>query len=70
MRSRVMSHFQSALTVRKEMKLSQQVHHIEWIETGGELKRFDFGGQAHQRAHAQREHQASSLQGLVRMAIE
>jgi DNA polymerase-3 subunit epsilon len=37
MRSRVMSHFQSALTVHKEMKLSQQVHHIEWIETGGEL---------------------------------
>lgn len=37
MRSRVMSHFQSALTVRKEMKLSQQVHHIEWIETPGEL---------------------------------
>lgn len=37
MRSRVMNHFQSALTVRKEMKLSQQVHHIEWIETGGEL---------------------------------
>jgi DNA polymerase-3 subunit epsilon len=37
MRSRVMSHFQSALTVRKEMKLSQQVHHIEWLETGGEL---------------------------------
>jgi DNA polymerase-3 subunit epsilon len=37
MRSRVKSHFQSALTVRKEMKLSQQVHHIEWIETSGEL---------------------------------
>ena len=37
MRSRVMSHFQSALTVRKEMKLSQQVHHIEWIKTSGEL---------------------------------
>ena len=37
MRSRVMSHFQSALTVRKEMKLSEQVHHIEWIETSGEL---------------------------------
>ncbi len=37
MRSRVMGHFQSALTVRKEMKLSLQVHHIEWIETGGEL---------------------------------
>jgi len=37
MRSRVMSHFQSALTVRKEMKLSQQVHRIDFIETGGEL---------------------------------
>jgi DNA polymerase-3 subunit epsilon len=37
MRSRVMSHFQSALTVRKEIKLSQQVHHIEWIKTSGEL---------------------------------
>lgn len=37
LRTRVMSHFQSALTVRKEMKLSQQVHHIEWIETTGEL---------------------------------
>jgi DNA polymerase-3 subunit epsilon len=37
MRSRVMSHFQSALTVRKEMKLSQQVHHIDWVETPGEL---------------------------------
>ena len=37
MRSRVLSHFQSALTVRKEMKLFQQVHHIDWIETGGEL---------------------------------
>lgn len=37
MRSRVMSHFQSALTVRKEMKLSLQVFHIDWIETSGEL---------------------------------
>jgi len=37
MRSRVMSHFQSALTVRKEMKLSQQVHRIDFIETGGAL---------------------------------
>jgi len=37
MRSRVMGHFQSALSVRKEMKLSLQVHDIEWIETGGEL---------------------------------
>ncbi len=37
MRTRVMSHFQSALTVRKEMKLSLQVFHIEWIKTSGEL---------------------------------
>lgn len=37
LRSRVMSHFQSALTVRKEMKLAQQVFHIEWIQTSGEL---------------------------------
>jgi DNA polymerase-3 subunit epsilon len=37
MRSRVMSHFHSALTDRKEMKLSQQVHHIDFIETSGEL---------------------------------
>jgi DNA polymerase-3 subunit epsilon len=37
MRSRVMSHFRGSLTSRKEMKLSQQVHHIEWIETQGEL---------------------------------
>lgn len=37
MRSRVMSHFQSALTIRKEMKLSLQVFRIDWIETSGEL---------------------------------
>ena len=37
MRSRVMSHFHGALTDRKEMKLSQQVHHIDFIETSGEL---------------------------------
>lgn len=37
MRSRVMSHFQSALTVRKEMKLALQVFNIEWIQTSGEL---------------------------------
>ena len=37
MRTRVMSHFQSALTVRKEMKLSLQVFNIEWIKTSGEL---------------------------------
>ena len=37
MRSRVMSHFYSSLTIRKENKLSQQVHHIDFIETSGEL---------------------------------
>lgn len=37
MRSRVMGHFQSALTIRKEMKLSLQVFHIDWIKTSGEL---------------------------------
>ena len=37
MRTRVISHFQSALSVRKEMKLSLQVFHIEWIKTSGEL---------------------------------
>jgi len=37
LRSRVMSHFQGALTQRKEMKLLLQVRDIDWIETGGEL---------------------------------
>lgn len=37
MRSRVMSHFQSALSDRKAMKLSQQVFHIECMPTSGEL---------------------------------
>jgi DNA polymerase-3 subunit epsilon len=37
LRSRVMGHFQGALTQRKEMKLSLQVRDIDWIETGGEL---------------------------------
>ena len=37
LRSRVMGHFQGALTQRKEMKLSMQVRDIDWIETGGEL---------------------------------
>lgn len=37
MRSRVMGHFQSALTQRKEMKLSMQIRDIDWIETSGEL---------------------------------
>ena len=37
LRSRVMGHFQGALTQRKEMKLSMQVRDIDWIETSGEL---------------------------------
>ena len=37
LRTRVMGHFQGALTQRKEMKLSQQVRDIDWIETAGEL---------------------------------
>jgi len=37
MRSRVMGHFQSALTQRKEMKLSMQIRDIDWVETSGEL---------------------------------
>ena len=37
MRSRVLNHFQGALTNRKEMKLALQVKDIDWIETSGEL---------------------------------
>jgi DNA polymerase III subunit epsilon len=37
LRTRVMGHFQRALTQRKEMKLLLQVKDIDWIETGGEL---------------------------------
>ena len=37
LRARVMGHFHSALTNRKEMKLSLQVRDIDWIETAGEL---------------------------------
>ena len=37
LRTRVLSHFQSALGKRKEMKLSLQVKRIEWIQTQGEL---------------------------------
>ncbi len=37
LRTRVLSHFQGALGKRKEMKLSLQVKHIEWIQTAGEL---------------------------------
>ena len=33
LRSRVMGHFQGALTQRKEMKLSLQIRDIDWIET-------------------------------------
>jgi len=36
-KSRVMGHFYSALSIRKEMKISLQVRDIDWIETGGEL---------------------------------
>ena len=37
LRSRVMGHFQGALTQRKEMKLSLQIRDVDWIETSGEL---------------------------------
>lgn len=37
LRTRVMGHFQNALTQRKEMKLAMQVRDIDWIETSGEL---------------------------------
>jgi len=37
LKTRVMSHFQASLTQRKEMKLTQQVRNIDWIETSGEL---------------------------------
>ena len=37
MRSRVLNHFQSALTERKETKLALQIRDIDWIETSGDL---------------------------------
>ena len=37
LRTRVLSHFQSALTQRKEAKMSLRIKDIEWIETSGEL---------------------------------
>jgi DNA polymerase-3 subunit epsilon len=37
LRSRVMGHFQGALSQRKEMKLSLQIRDIDWIQTSGEL---------------------------------
>jgi DNA polymerase III subunit epsilon len=37
LKTRVLGHFSSALSVRKEMKLSMQVADIDWIETAGEI---------------------------------
>lgn len=37
MKTRVMSHFSSALRIRKEMRLAMQVKDIDWIETSGEI---------------------------------
>ncbi len=36
-KSRIMGHFSSALTLRKEMKLALQIKDIDWIETEGEI---------------------------------
>lgn len=36
-RQRVLAHFGSDVTSSKEMRLSQQVRRIDWIETGGEI---------------------------------
>jgi DNA polymerase-3 subunit epsilon len=37
LRQRVMSHFSSDHKLYKDMRLSQQLHRIEWRETGGEI---------------------------------
>ncbi|MBP6720201.1 MAG: DNA polymerase III subunit epsilon [Rhodoferax sp.] len=37
MRSRVMSHFQAATREAREMRISQEIRRIEWVETAGEL---------------------------------
>ena len=37
LRSRVLSHFAADHTSDRELSLSQQVRHIEWIETAGEI---------------------------------
>ena len=37
MRSRVMSHFQAASKEAREMRISQEIRRVEWIETAGEL---------------------------------
>jgi DNA polymerase-3 subunit epsilon len=36
-RSRVMSHFQSAAKVAREMRILTEIRRIEWVETAGEL---------------------------------
>jgi DNA polymerase-3 subunit epsilon len=37
LRSRVLAHFSAALSNAKEMRLSQQVADIDWVETAGEI---------------------------------
>jgi DNA polymerase-3 subunit epsilon len=37
LRARVMSHFSSYHSSTKEMRISQEIKHIEWIETAGEF---------------------------------
>jgi DNA polymerase-3 subunit epsilon len=37
MRTRVMSHFQSAAKVAREMRILTEIKRVEWIETAGEL---------------------------------
>jgi DNA polymerase-3 subunit epsilon len=37
MRTRVMSHFQSAAKVAREMRILQEIRRVEWRETAGEL---------------------------------
>jgi DNA polymerase-3 subunit epsilon len=37
LRSRVMAHFQAATREAREMRISQEIRRIEWVETAGEL---------------------------------
>jgi len=37
LRSRILNHFSSDHSSSKEMKIAQEVKHVEWIETAGEL---------------------------------
>lgn len=37
LRSRILSHFTSGRRVAKDMRIAQQVRHVRWQETGGEL---------------------------------